>query len=169
MFPRVMYWLTCRHAQTIDYVIVQTPDPIPRNFISRTGWNSYKFWTMNTQNLSTLQVLQSFSHKFETRSEVRLLSLKRTTWRQRRDIPASEKGLQLIKVNTPPVINHLSWYVAVCLRSCLCVKQKNDYPVSYRAGTFKVSTFTKCHLQYWLTQERDKQRIFSKAEFFPLY
>ena len=40
-------------------------------------------------------------------SGVRLLSLKRTTWKQRRDILASERGLQLIKVITPPVINHL--------------------------------------------------------------
>ena len=48
-------------------------------------------------------------------SEVRLLSLKRTTWKQRRDILASERGLQLNKVITPPVIYHLSWYVAVVL------------------------------------------------------
>ena len=40
-------------------------------------------------------------------SDVRLLSLKRTTCKQRRDILASKKGLQLIKVITPPVINHL--------------------------------------------------------------
>ena len=33
---------------------------------------------------------------------------KRTTRKQGRDILASEKGLQLIKVITPPVINHLS-------------------------------------------------------------
>ena len=47
-------------------------------------------------------------HVVKFQSEVRLLSLKRTTWRQRRDILASERGLQLIKVITPPVINHLS-------------------------------------------------------------
>ena len=41
-------------------------------------------------------------------SEVRLLSLKHTTWKQRNVILASDKGLQLIKVNTPPFINHLS-------------------------------------------------------------
>ena len=33
---------------------------------------------------------------------------KRTTWKQRRDILASERALQLIKVLTPPAINHLS-------------------------------------------------------------
>ena len=33
---------------------------------------------------------------------------KNTTWMQRRDILASERGLELIKVITLPVINHLS-------------------------------------------------------------
>ena len=31
LFPTVIYWLNCRHAQTIDYVIVQTPDSFPQN------------------------------------------------------------------------------------------------------------------------------------------
>ena len=30
--PAVNYWFICRHAQTIDYVIVQTPDSFPQNF-----------------------------------------------------------------------------------------------------------------------------------------
>ena len=47
-------------------------------------------------------------HVTKIQGEVPLLSLKRTTWKQRRDILASERGLQLIKVITPPVINHLS-------------------------------------------------------------
>ena len=122
---------------------------------------------MTTQNLSTLQVFQSFSHKCKSlflqscpkefirflceciinllkgnlqsikrhhvvtfQIEVRLLSLKRTTWKQRRDILASERGLQLIKVNTPTVINHLCSYGPVCPRTCFCVQQKFDYPVS---------------------------------------
>ena len=128
--------------------------------ISRTNWNSQTIWTMNTQNLTTLQVFQSFSHKWEKlflqsypkkflrflsecninllrgslqsikrhhvaeiQSEVRLLSLRRTTWKQKRDILASERGLQLIKVMTPPVINLLFWYGAVCPRSWFCVQQ----------------------------------------------
>ena len=41
-------------------------------------------------------------------SKARLLSVKRTTSKQRRDILASERGLQLIKIITPPVVNHLS-------------------------------------------------------------
>ena len=63
LFPTVIYWLTCCHAQTIDYVIVQSLDPFPQNFIYRTSWNNQKRWTMNTQNRSTLLVFQSFSHK----------------------------------------------------------------------------------------------------------
>ena len=47
-------------------------------------------------------------HVAKFQSKVRLLSLKRTTWKQRIDTLASEKCLQLIKVITPPVINHLS-------------------------------------------------------------
>ena len=130
LFPLVCCWLICHHAQTINYVIVQTPDPIPRNFISRTGRSSQKISTMNTQNLFTLQVFQSISHKCKNlflqsctkefvrflykciinllkgnlqsikrrhvtkfQSKVRQLSPKRTTWKQRRDILASERGL----------------------------------------------------------------------------
>ena len=100
---------------------------------------------MNTQNLSTPQVFQSFSHScnshflqscpkelirflFERilnplkgnlqsikrhhvanfQSKVRVLSLQRITWKQRRDIPASDNGLQPIKVITSPVNNHLT-------------------------------------------------------------
>ena len=40
-------------------------------------------------------------------NEVGLVSLKRFTWKQKGDVLASEKGLQFIKVITPPVINHL--------------------------------------------------------------
>ena len=40
--------------------------------------------------------------------QVWLLLLKRTTWKQRRNVLSSEKGLQLIAVITPPVLNHLS-------------------------------------------------------------
>ena len=186
LFPLVYCWLICRHAQTIDYGIVQTPDPFPENFISRTGWNTQTFWTINTQNFSNLQVFQSFSHKCKKlfiqfcpkeftrflreciinllkgnlqsikrhdvtkfQNEVRQLSLKRTASKQRRDILASERGLQLIKLITPPVKNHLSWYGAVCPPSCFCVQQKIDYPVSYKAATSKVSTFTKSHVPSW--------------------
>ena len=47
-------------------------------------------------------------HVVKFQDEVWLLSLKRTTWKQKRNVLSSEKGLQLIAVITPPVINHLA-------------------------------------------------------------
>ena len=47
-------------------------------------------------------------HVVKFQDEFWLLSLKRTTWKQRRNVLSSENGLQLIAVITPPVINHLS-------------------------------------------------------------
>jgi len=40
-------------------------------------------------------------------NEVRLLSLNVITWTQKIDVLSSQKGLQLVKVITPPVNNHL--------------------------------------------------------------
>ena len=66
--------------------------------------------SLRMHNKSARRNLQSIKrhHLVKFQSEVRLLSLKCTTWKQRRDILASERGLQLIKVFTPPVINRLS-------------------------------------------------------------
>ena len=91
------------------------------------------------------------SHGKIPRWASKIVSKTCTTWKQRREIPASERGLQLIKVVFPPVINHLSRYGAVCPSSCFSVQQKFDYPVSYKTGTSKVSTFTKSHVPNWIT------------------
>ena len=48
-------------------------------------------------------------------------SLKRKTWKQRRNILLSEKRLQLIAVIKPPVINHLYRFGAVCPCPSFCV------------------------------------------------
>ena len=47
-------------------------------------------------------------HVVKFQDEVWLLSLKRTTWKQIRNVLSSEKELQLIAVFTPPVIIHFS-------------------------------------------------------------
>ena len=65
LFSTVICSLTCRHQQTIDYVFVQTPNQIPQSFISRKGWNNQNSSMMNIQNLSTLQVFQSVTHKWK--------------------------------------------------------------------------------------------------------
>ena len=119
--------------------------PVPSKFYIPERLKHLRLWTMNTQNLSALQVFQSLSreckshflqscpkvfirflcecivnllignlqaikrhHVVKFQDKVWLLSLKRTTWKQRRNVLSSEKGLQLIAVITPPIINHLS-------------------------------------------------------------
>ena len=97
-------------------------------------------------------------------SEVWLLSLKRTTWKQRRDILASEKSLQPTKIITPPVISQLSWYGAACFRPCFFVQQQAfEYSISYKAGTSKVLGWPKSHLPKWLVKTENKKKFFAKA------
>ena len=47
-------------------------------------------------------------HVVKFQDEVWLLLLKRTIWKQKRNVLLSQKGLQLLAVRTPHVINHLS-------------------------------------------------------------
>ena len=54
-----------------------------------------------------LQVIKRH-HLVKFQDEVWLLLLRRTTWKHRRNVLSSEKGLQLIALITPPVIDHLS-------------------------------------------------------------
>ena len=79
-------------------------------------------------------------------SQVRLLFLKRTTCKQKRDILAFQSSLKLKKLSTLPVNKHLSGHVAVSPRSGFGKQQEFEYPVSSTAGTFKVSNFTKPQL-----------------------
>ena len=84
-------------------------------------------------------------HVTKCQNEVRLFSPERINWRQRRDVMASEKRLQLIKVITPLVINHFPWYGAVCFRPWFCVlqqqQQQQEFEISgsYKSGASKVS------------------------------
>ena len=96
--------------------------------------------------------------------EVRLPSLKRITWKQRRDVLASEERLQLIKIITPPVINNLSWHGAVCFRSCFCVQQEFEYPVSYKARISKISTLQNSTYQIDSLKEEINKKLFGEAD-----
>ena len=80
-----------------------------------------------------------------------VLSLKRLNWKQRRDILASEKGLQLLKVITPLVNNQMSWYGAICSHTCFWAQQqKFAYSVSYIVGTSIISGWQHVHVPKWL-------------------
>ena len=104
----------------------------------------------NLQNMKRHQVA-----KFQ--SSVQFLSLKRIACKQRRDILASDKNLQLIKVITLPVTNQSSWHGAVYPRSCFCVQQEFGYPVNRKAGAFKKS-FAKSDVPNWFISEGDQQK-----------
>ena len=106
-------------------------------------------------------------HVTKFQNEVRLLFLKRTFWKQSREVLASEKWLQFLQVNTPPVTNRLSWYGAVCFPACFCVQQQQqEFECSgcYKAGTSKVSSWTKSHVPFWFTWNGNKQKLFAKVD-----
>ena len=89
-------------------------------------------------------------HVTNFENEVQIFSLKgiKNTWEQRRDVLESQKGLQLVKVVTLPVNNHLFRYEAVCSRPCFCIQQQQEleYSGNYKAGASKVSSLTKSHV-----------------------
>ena len=88
-------------------------------------------------------------------------------WKQRRDVLASEKALQLIKVNTPAVINHLSWSGAVCFRPCFCVQQQEyEYADSNKAGTSKVSSWPIFHVPNRLIKKGNKHKLVYQSRLF---
>ena len=80
-------------------------------------------FSMRMHSISTQRKLAS--HKKTSRGKVSrrgLVSIaKKTTWRQRRNVLSSEKGLQLLAIITPPVINQLSGYGTDCSCPSFCV------------------------------------------------
>ena len=79
--------------------------------------------SMRMRSKSTQRKLAN--HRKTSRGKVSRRSVatiaKKITWKQRRNVLSSKKGLQLIAVITPPVINHLFWYGAVCSCPGFCV------------------------------------------------
>ena len=80
--------------------------------------------------------------------EVWLLSLKRTSWKQRRNVLLSEKKIATIGIITPPIINHLCWYGAVC--TC---------PASVYNKSVTTQSFTKQELQKYEAEQPPTYQI----------
>ena len=76
-------------------------------------------FSMRMRSKSTQRKLAS--HKKTSRGKVSRRSLVTIAKKQLGNVLSSEKGLQLIAVITPPVINRLSWYGAVCSCPSFCV------------------------------------------------
>ena len=80
-------------------------------------------------------------HLTKLQYEVRLLSLKRNIWKQRRNVLASQIELHLIKVNTFAVINFLSFMEQLVLLPASVFNNKNlntlvvtkEEPAKYQA------------------------------------
>ena len=120
--------------------------------------------TTKTQNLSTLQVFQSFTRKcqnlfpqscskelvwFLHQSVVYLCNGNlQTIWKHWRDLP-SKKMLKRMNIISPSVFSDLFWHGAVRSRPCFCVQQECENPFSYKSGASNVSSSTQALIPNW--------------------
>ena len=93
------------YSPSVPIAFPQTQNPLSSVLSKRVYPVSMRMHIKSTQG-------KLANHKKTSRGKISRPSLvtiaKRTTWKQRRNVLSSEKGLQLIAVITPPVINHLS-------------------------------------------------------------
>ena len=68
------------------------------------------------------------NHVLKHGNGIHALSLKRTTWKQRRSLLSSQKGLLLIKTISSFVINHLTWDRIVRCSTPFCLQQQQQQP-----------------------------------------
>ena len=98
------------------------------------------------------------------KNELRLLSLNRITWNRRRNVLASERGLQLNKVINSLVINHLSCYGTVCCGPCFCVHQQGfEYGGRYKVGASKISSCTNPTCQTDSPENEINEKLVAKT------
>ena len=80
-------------------IILQTPDPFPKSFISRTGWNNQMYRTMNTKNLSIL-LLSTCSGQFSTKAKIFSVNL------VQKSFSGSSAIINLLKGNLQTIKTH---------------------------------------------------------------
>ena len=87
------------YSPSVQFAFPQMQKPFSSDLLKRV----YPF-ALRIHGKSAQRKLASYKkpHVVKFQDEVWLLSLKRTTWKQRRNVLLSEKGLQLITVITPP-------------------------------------------------------------------
>ena len=73
---------------------------------------------------------------------------------------ASEKGLELMKVITPSVINHLPWHGTVCSRPCFRVQQE------FSSQTVTKHEFSKYSAEQFPTNHVDSLEKEKKTKSF---
>ena len=76
-------------------------------------------------------------------------SFKNGKKRQRRNILASKKSLQLMNVNTSPMISRLSRHGAACSCFCFDVQQEFDNTTNREGESFKIASSTEFLVPDW--------------------
>ena len=118
---RLIHYMSFFYDEHIKYLhCPSVPIIFPQNQKSSLQTCPKQFiWFLSEWRVSLLEGnLQSMKrhHAAKFQNNVRLFSLRRITWKQKRDVLTSERGLRLKKVVTPSVISHFSWYGAVFRR-----------------------------------------------------
>ena len=85
-------------------------------------------------------------HVVKSTDEIHELFLKRTTWKQRKSLLSSQKGLLLIKTISPFVINHLSWDGTVCSSTSFCLQLQQQPHHCHKTRTTIIQTWTNSHV-----------------------
>ena len=71
---------------------------------------------------------------------------KRTTWKQRRSLLSSQKGLLLIKTISLLVINRLSWDGTVCSSTSFSLQQQQQLKHCHKTRTSQIQTWANSHV-----------------------
>ena len=95
-----------------------------------------------------------------------LLSVEKNTWKQRKEVLASEKVLRFIKVNKSPVFHQLT-YATVCSHPCFCVQnQKFENSGGHIAATSKLNGLNKFPCAKRTGLKGIKQEIVGQCKLF---
>ena len=94
-------------------------------------------------------------HVVKYRDEIHELSLKITTWKQRRSLLSSEKGLLLIKTISPFVNNHLSWDGTVCSSTSFCAQQQQQPNLCHKIRNTQIQTWANSHVPQRYVKKRN--------------
>ena len=106
------------------------------------------------------------SHFLKYSDRVHELSVKRTTYKQRRSLLASQKGVMLKKKIPPFVINHLSWDGTSCSSTSFCLQQQQQPNESHKTRTTQIQTWANSHVPQRYVKK--KKLTNSLAQVLPL-
>ena len=102
------------------------------------------------------------SHVLKYRDKNDELSLKRTTWKQRRSLLSSQKGL-LLKTKLPLVNNHLSWDGSVCSSSLFCLQQQQPPNHCHKTRTTQIQSWAGSHVPERYDKKEINQHLATSA------